>query len=599
MEVDNKTEVNESEALLLGDGGDESEQTEFTSGDVELLLGDDDVHAFANESTDATSEASSVSKGTGPGGDLKPGGPNNSKTEQGQPIEGHYTRGGRGGRPFRGRGYGPPPPGYYPPRGLRPPFPGAVPRFGRHPPPFAFRGRGGPPMGYMRFPRGMYMRPPRPIRGQFHPHHELEEEEPEEEMNMSKSEEESSDSGAGGPKSLMSIKITKDVKATVQTQILDKAPKLMAPLGMGLGPRFHMRPGGRPPAPEGTPEVAGPRPRHPGPRGMTPSAPPPGGLLPTPAIRDRLGERPRGLPRGGGRGMGRDMDHSSRGSLKRSFSTPHHEGPRAKMMAPSYSHSSSYNGGRGDAPHHAATHGVGGAHGGAGSSAPPPRIHSNLRQIQTMDEPMQTAPPSHHHSMHQQQSYHSVPPPALSHHQQRGPHVHDPNHHQRYHVNNLVSDNAGRGGRGGFRVNHTPAPSLTQIQTVDNSRHQPRPSAAPPAAAAPRSAMPVGNVNNSNLRSIPTVGSGSNAPTPLMGNHKITKTGGMSSRVLISNLPPMMSFERISAMTTAAGNVRNINVNDNATAIVEFANPSSAENFIRTTNRKVIDRSMITVARLA
>ena len=113
MEVDTKTEVNESEALLLGDGGDETEQTEFTSGDVELLLGDDDVHAFANESTDAASEASSVSKGAGPGGDLKPGGPNNSKTEQGQPIEGHYTRGGRGGRPFRGRGYGPPPPGYY------------------------------------------------------------------------------------------------------------------------------------------------------------------------------------------------------------------------------------------------------------------------------------------------------------------------------------------------------------------------------------------------------------------------------------------------------------------------------------------------------
>ena len=61
----------------------------------------------------------------------------------------------------------------------------------------------------------------------------------------------------------------------------------------------------------------------------------------------------------------------------------------------------------------------------------------------------------------------------------------------------------------------------------------------------------------------------------------------------------MKSFERISAMTTAARNVRNINVNDNATAIVEFANPGSAENFIRISNRKVIDRSMITVARLA
>ena len=140
------------------------------------------------------------------------------------------------------------------------------------------------------FPRGMYMRPPRPIRGQFHPTPELEEKEPEEEMNMSKS-----DSGAGGPKSLMSIKITNYVKATGQTQILDKAPKLMTP----LGPSFHKRPSGQLPAPEGVPEVAGPRPRHPGSRGMPPSAPSPGGLLPTPAIHDRIKK----CPRGGGRDM--------------------------------------------------------------------------------------------------------------------------------------------------------------------------------------------------------------------------------------------------------------------------------------------------------
>ena len=60
-----------------------------------------------------------------------------------------------------------------------------------------------------------------------------------------------------------------------------------------------------------------------------------------------------------------------------------------------------------------------------------------------------------------------------------------------------------------------------------------------------------------------------------------------------------MSFERISAMTTACGNVRNINVNENGTAIVEFANTAGAENFIRANNRKIIDRSLITVSRLA
>ena len=80
---------------------------------------------------------------------------------------------------------------------------------------------------------------------------------------------------------------------------------------------------------------------------------------------------------------------------------------------------------------------------------------------------------------------------------------------------------------------------------------------------------------------------------------RITKTGGQSNRVMISKLPRDMSFEHISAMTTACGNVRNINVNENGTAIVEFANTAGAENFIRANNRKIIDRSLITVSRLA
>ena len=103
----------------------------------------------------------------------------------------------------------------------------------------------------------------------------------------------------------------------------------------------------------------------------------------------------------------------------------------------------------------------------------------------------------------------------------------------------------------------------------------------------------------SNLRSIPTLGA--SVPTPMnqQGQPRITKTGGQSNRVMISNLPRNMSFARVSAMTTACGNVRNINVNENGTAIVEFANPAGAENFIRTNNRKIIDRSQITVSRLA
>lgn len=180
MEVDSKSEaIENSEALLLGDDGDE-QNTEFTSGDVELLLGDDDVDAFANESYEAPSdEASTTEEKTET---------ITEKSEAGQPIEGHYNRG-RGGRPYMrgGRGYGPP---FFPPRGLRPPFPGALPRFGRHPPPFAFRGR--PPMGYMRYPRGMFMRPPR--------HHYAEEEEEEDESmaSVEAGSEEPDEGGDGG-----------------------------------------------------------------------------------------------------------------------------------------------------------------------------------------------------------------------------------------------------------------------------------------------------------------------------------------------------------------------------------------------------------------
>ena len=135
MEVDAKTD-SAHEALLLADGENEHEQAEFTSNDVELLLGDDDVNAFANESFEASNSDSGATSGKD---SVSKDGSTDDKQQEGRPIEGHYTRGGRGGRPFRGRGYGPPHPGYFP-RGLRPPFPGAVPRFGRHPPPFAFRG---------------------------------------------------------------------------------------------------------------------------------------------------------------------------------------------------------------------------------------------------------------------------------------------------------------------------------------------------------------------------------------------------------------------------------------------------------------------------
>lgn len=510
MEVDSKSEaIENSEALLLGDDGEEH-NTEFTSGDVELLLGDDDVDAFANESYEAPSEDASTEEKTDSSSSSTI-----EKQEAGQPIEGHYNRG-RGGRPYMrgGRGYGPP---TFFPRGLRPPFPGALPRFGRHPPPFAFRGR--PPMGYMRYPRGMFMRPPR--------HHHYTEEEEEEDESMPATEETGEDGGdAGGtkisffeshpktndsfsgPKSLMSIRVSKDVKQAVKTTILSKGPLLHAPLGMGMGPRFHLR---------GMPPRGPPPPGAPAPPAAAPAILP----SPVPANVPHHHSSSSILGRGSSRGSRGGMDHHhSRGSLKRPLPSHHSsdQGPRAKMMM----QTSSY-------PINPSS--------GVGSGS-----RSNLRTIQTVDE--------------QRQQRFQHPPPASP----MQTNSSSSSHH--YHSN--------------FTVSHKPAPTLTQIQTVPESA---------PAAA------------KNNLRSIPTIG-GSSVPTPMQGP-RIAKTGGASHRVMISNLPPMMSFERISAMTTACGNVRTINVNENGTAIVEFVNPSGAENFIRANNRKMIDRSMISVARLA
>jgi hypothetical protein len=477
MEVDKIDITEDNDALLLEGGADEAEPTEFTSGDVELLLGDEDENAFANESYDTNEDATEI-KVEGSGGVTE------VKAESGESKESNYYRG-RGGRPYYpqfrgGRGYRPPHPGFFP-RGMRPPFPGAIPRFSRHPPPYGYRGRlPMRPPNFMRHPpRGMFLRGMRP---QFH---EEEEEEEEEET----TEEAANEDGDKGPKSLMSIKTPKDVRDSVKTQLRGRGSQLMVPLGMGMGPRYHAMRGMRPPGPPGPP--------------------------------------PPGHPANRGRGGGPDSyDPRARHPLKRpapSGNSHHYDGPRPKMMMMMSSHHQ--------------------------SMPPPPIQHqpgigmssrSNLRQIQTVDEPMHTAPSFQSHQHHTIPSHHR-PPPQTS------------------------------GGGGGFIVAHKPAPTLTQIRMVDS--------------------------DNSNLRSIPTIGSAP-VPTP-MSAPRITKAGGTSNRVMISNLPPTMSFERISAMTTACGNVRTVNVNENGTAIVEFANPAGAENFIRANNRKMIDRSMISVARLA
>ena len=192
---------------------------------------------------------------------------------------------------------------------------------GRGLPPWAGM-RGRPPMGYMRFPRGMHMRGmrPPPGAGGFMPP-ELEEEEEDTEMS------EKDDGSGNGPKSLMSIKTPKHIKESVKTQIVSQGPQ-MAPLGMGMGPRYHaMRGGIRPPPGAGPPPpMGGPPPP------MPTRSPAPGSVNPS-------------TSRGGKpdhhhhpRGHHPNITYHPRGSLKRPApSSLSHEGQRPnKLMATSF-----------------------------------------------------------------------------------------------------------------------------------------------------------------------------------------------------------------------------------------------------------------------
>ena len=234
----------------------------------------------------------------------------------------------------------------------------------------------------------------RHMRPHFAAHVEEEFEEDETMPESEKKDGESSEDSGSGPKPLMSIRTPKDVRETVKTSILAKGPLLNAPLGMGMGPRFHLH-GMRPP----------------------PGAPP---LLPQPPPipTQQPPQRAPGASRGGRGGHG--QEHHQRSSLKRpasGSSTSFDHGPRPKMSM-------------NVPPPSTATSGV---------------SRTNLRQIQTVDEPMhQQQPHYNHHQQQQQPHYRPRHPPPNS--------------------------------RGGFTVSHTPAPSLTQIRTVDLSYNgQPKP----------------------------------------------------------------------------------------------------------------------------
>ena len=93
--------------------------------------------------------------------------------------------------------------------------------------------------------------------------------------------------------------------------------------------------------------------------------------------------------------------------------------------------------------------------------------------------------------------------------------------------------------------------------------------------------------------SSPHMGSTSPAAPPRGASYPATARP-TSAKVLITNLPPTASFERISSMTTACGNVRTINVrSESNSAVIEFINPESVDLFIRQHHKKLFDSQNI------
>jgi hypothetical protein len=70
-------------------------------------------------------------------------------------------------------------------------------------------------------------------------------------------------------------------------------------------------------------------------------------------------------------------------------------------------------------------------------------------------------------------------------------------------------------------------------------------------------------------------------------------------KVMVWNLPLTASFAEVSAMTTACGNVRTLNVrNENNTAIIEFSSAQSADHFVRLYNHTLLSGCVLTVSKI-
>ncbi len=165
-------------------------------------------------------------------------------------------------------------------------------------------------------------------------------------------------------------------------------------------------------------------------------------------------------------------------------------------------------------------------------------VRSNLRQIQCVDEPMPAAKPVV-----------TPPAPAVSYPPRRNP------------ASNLIT------------LTHNPSPNTITINPADSKPQQHRQQ----------------QQHNGNLVPVP-------AGRPPAAPRTPTRIPGC--RVLITNLPSTATFDRLSQMGSACGKVRTIQF-ENDRAVIAFVEASSAERFYKTNNRKMMDLSILSVARLA
>jgi len=118
---------------------------------------------------------------------------------------------------------------------------------------------------------------------------------------------------------------------------------------------------------------------------------------------------------------------------------------------------------------------------------------------------------------------------------------------------------------------HNPSPSLTSITISQENEMHPQPMVIPVKTTS----------------------------SPVREAPKPKNSPGSELKVLVQNLPSSVNFDKLTAMSASCGEVKGIVVqSDQRSAVIEFCEASSAENFTKQHNRRMMDLAIINVSRL-